>query len=223
MATIQSRERAPRRDAAENRAAILAAARTVLAGDPDAPLDAIVAAAGLSRRAFYGHFASRDELRREVAQQGAARVTAAVQDVSHPDSRVVLARIGARMWGEIEDFRVLAQRTIRGPLLDAIGDALAPLRELILATVTRGIENGELRQDMAPDTLARLIEGAALAVLDEAAAHQLDHASGVALVTGTTLGVAGLSWRETAEVVATGLADAADDSASSTRSLSKDA
>jgi AcrR family transcriptional regulator len=41
--------RAPRRDATENREAILAAAKTVLNRDPKAPLEAIAIEAGLTR------------------------------------------------------------------------------------------------------------------------------------------------------------------------------
>ena len=62
------RTRAPRSDAAKNRAALLDAARSELNRDPDASLDTIAAAAGLSRRAVYGHFPSRDALIAELAQ-----------------------------------------------------------------------------------------------------------------------------------------------------------
>lgn len=48
--------RRQRRDAAENRAGILAAASQTLAADPHASVDQIARAAGLSRRALYGHF-----------------------------------------------------------------------------------------------------------------------------------------------------------------------
>jgi AcrR family transcriptional regulator len=196
-------ERAPRRDAAENRAAILAAAKTVLSRDPEAPLDEIVAAAGLSRRAFYGHFASREEMRAELARSGAERVAAAVREIRHEDSRVEIALIGTGLWEQIEDVRVLAQAAVRGPLQSVIAESLAPLRTTLAATVRRGIAAGELRTDIEAATLARLIEGAALAVLDEAARSNVSDASGRTLVVAATLGMAGLSWRETQELVAT--------------------
>ena len=63
--------RRPRRDALENRAGIIAAAQSVLATDPNASLDAIAHAAGLSRRALYGHFSDREALLR-AAIGGAA-------------------------------------------------------------------------------------------------------------------------------------------------------
>lgn len=195
-------ERAPRRDAAENRAALLDAARRVLARDPEAPLEEIVAAAGLSRRAFYGHFASRDEMRAELTRRGAERVATAVRDIRHEDARVEIALIGTTLWEQVEHVRVLAQAAVRGPLQSVIAESLAPLRATLAATVRRGIASGQLRSDIEPATLARLIEGAALAVLDEAARSDVTDAGGRALVIAATLGMAGLSWRETQELVA---------------------
>lgn len=63
----QTRTRAPRRDAASNREALLDAARAILNRDPEASLDTIAAAAGLTRRAVYGHFPSRNTLLAELA------------------------------------------------------------------------------------------------------------------------------------------------------------
>ena len=98
----------PRRDALENRAALLAAARVALNRDPDATLDAIATEAGLSRRSVYGHFATRDELVRELVAAGAARVAGALTGVGHPDPLVRLALVAARMWAEVADIRVMA-------------------------------------------------------------------------------------------------------------------
>ena len=63
-----------RRDAVKNRAALLAAARVALNRDPESSLETIAAEAGLSRRAVYGHFPTRDDLLREVTAHGAARI-----------------------------------------------------------------------------------------------------------------------------------------------------
>ncbi|WP_217565409.1 TetR/AcrR family transcriptional regulator, partial [Micrococcus sp. GbtcB5] len=65
--------RARRRDAATNHEALLRAAQTVLAENPHASLDTIAHAAGLSRRALYGHFADRESLLHEVIAIGAER------------------------------------------------------------------------------------------------------------------------------------------------------
>src|SRR3954452_16422858 len=107
--------RAPRRDAAENRAALLEAARVVLNRDPDAGLDAIAAEAGLTRRAVYGHFANRDALMLELVQQGTSRVADALVAVDHPQPLVRLAMIASRMWQEVADVRVMTLFAVRGP------------------------------------------------------------------------------------------------------------
>ncbi|RFA16230.1 TetR family transcriptional regulator [Subtercola boreus] len=193
--------RVPRRDATENRLAILDSARVLLNRDPEASLDAIATGAGLSRRAIYGHFATRDDLVTELLSSGSERVIAALDHVDHPDSRVAIARIGARLWSEVENVRVMAQLAIRGPQRYAVARTLSPVRHRLLSIVVAGIDAHELRQDMAPGTLAALIEGSALSVLDEAIRSNLSNRDGHRLVMVAALAVAGLSWREAAEVI----------------------
>ncbi|MES2169657.1 MAG: helix-turn-helix domain-containing protein, partial [Actinomycetota bacterium] len=108
--------RAPRRDATENRGALLDAARALLNRDPSASLEAIAAEAGLSRRSVYGHFANRDDLLSELVTLGSQRVAGTLDGVSHPDPVVRLALIGARLWREVESVRVMAVIAVRGPL-----------------------------------------------------------------------------------------------------------
>jgi AcrR family transcriptional regulator len=188
--------RARRRDAAENRAAILVAAATTLNNDSGATLEAIAAEAGFSRRAIYGHFATRDELIRELIARGAERVAHAVTGITVTDSRIAIAQIGERLWREVDGVRVMAQFAVRGPFAEEVGRALAPTRKLLHDAVDMGIRSGELRQDINAALLTRLIEGAALAVLDEATKTALDHNEGARLVMTAGLAMAGLSWTE---------------------------
>ncbi len=188
--------RAPRRDAAANREAILAAAATVLNEDIDASLETIAARAGLSRRAIYGHFATRDELLVDVFTRGAARLAALLDPVSHPDPRVEIALFGATLWAEVEHVRVSAALAVRGPHRELVGTALDPARERLRTTVERGMAAGVLRTDLDRETVTRLIENAAVAVLDEAARTGLSREAGHRLVMLAGLGAAGLGWRE---------------------------
>jgi len=190
--TDPTRLRAPRRDATENRAALLAAARTVLKRDPEGSLDEIAREAGLSRRALYGHFASREALVLELIEQGIARITARLADVSHPEPLVRLALIAARLWAEVRDVRVMAEFAVRGPHQRLVGARLAPLRSRVRAAVAEGVADGTVRDDIPVNTLARLLEGAALTVLDEAARRELDAATGHRLVVLSVLSLAGL-------------------------------
>jgi AcrR family transcriptional regulator len=203
MSSAAVRARAPRRDATQNREAILTAAVAVLRGDPEASLDAVATAAGLSRRALYGHFSSREELLTELLGRGGARISGALAGVHHDDPRIHLALIGAALWREVQHVRVLAQLALHGPLERTVADALAPVRSSLRDAVRRGVAAGWFRPDIPLESLARLIEEAAIAVLDEAVRSELDEAAGRRLVMQVGLSVAGLSWHETAELLDT--------------------
>ncbi|MEU9222605.1 TetR/AcrR family transcriptional regulator [Streptomyces sp. NPDC048376] len=65
----QPARRAPRSDAKENRARILAAARAVLADNPSAPLQSIAKTAGVGQGTMYRHFPGREALLVAVHQE----------------------------------------------------------------------------------------------------------------------------------------------------------
>ena len=193
--------RAPRRDAAENREALIAAAKTELNRDPAASLETIAAAAGLSRRSVYGHFANRDELLLELVTSGASRVAAALEGVTHPDPVVRLALIASRLWREVEAVRVMAVVAVRGPLAAHTTAALAPVRRAVREAIADGRAAGSVRQDLPVPLLARLVEDTALSVLEESTEHPLAPRDGNDLVMVMTLGTAGLGWREARSII----------------------
>jgi AcrR family transcriptional regulator len=184
-----------RRDAVENRTALLSAARVVLNRDPDASLEAIAAHAGLSRRSVYGHFATREHLLREVMELGAARLTEALRSTTATDPVVELALIAARLWTEVEEIRVMAVFAVRGPLASHITTALAPLRAMVLSAVERGQREELVRTDIAAPRLARLAEDSMLAVFEESTREPLASAEGRRLTMLAILATLGLDWR----------------------------
>lgn len=192
--TIEARSR--RKDATENREALLAAGRRELAADPTASLDAIAAAAGLSRRSVYGHFPSRDALLGELLERGAARVASAVNAVEHAEPLVEIALLGRVVWDQVDDVRAITLFAVRGPFRDRIAPALTLLHERIADATARAARAGDARTDLAPATVARLVEGAAFTVLDEATRSLLTRAEGVRLVVLAGLGALGLGWRD---------------------------
>ncbi|HEY5222015.1 MAG TPA: TetR/AcrR family transcriptional regulator [Microbacteriaceae bacterium] len=194
--------RALRRDATENRAAILVAAATVLNRDINAPISAVADEAGLSRRSIYGHFATRDDLVTEVLTRGAERVAASLEPISHPDARVEIALFGSTLWSEVEHVRVMAQLAVRGPHREQVARALEPARRRLRASVERGVAAEQLREDIEPATLARLIEGAALSVLDEVTRTDMSARRAHSLVMRSGLSTAGLGWREADALIA---------------------
>ncbi|WP_165063238.1 TetR/AcrR family transcriptional regulator [Marisediminicola senii] len=198
---MSSTPRLPRRDARENRALLLDAALRVLTVDPDAPLDAIAAEAGLTRRAVYGHFTSRDELVEEALAAGASRVTATLQPVDDSDPLLAIATIASSLWGQVSQVRARAQLAVRGPYRARIDEILRPLRDLLEHITHYGIQGGTMRSDVSAATLARLIEGAVLSVLDEATRTGLDAEEGDRLVIIAALSTAGLSYVDAAAYV----------------------
>ena len=190
--------RRPRRDALENRAGILAAAHVALAHDPRASVDAIARQAGLTRRALYGHFDDRDALVRELVRQGAERFNAVAATIDDVDARVALARLAAALWDEASSVQVLAAIALDEAHLEETATALAPLRRTVVRIVRDGQEAEVLRTDVAAPTLARLVEETARTVIT-----RMDASSPAArdLAVRAVLSIAGLSWREAAELL----------------------
>lgn len=202
MTTTGSRMRGPRRDATENRQNILAAAAAALNEDPDASIESIASEAGLSRRALYGHFPTRDELVEAVLVRGAERIGALLEPIAHPDARIEIALFAARLWAEVSHVRVMAALAVRAPHAARVAAALEPARARLRGTVARGAADGTLRGDIAPDALARLIEAAAIDVLDEAMRTGMSTEEGHRLAMLSALSTAGLGWREADAVIA---------------------
>ncbi|MFZ7086682.1 TetR/AcrR family transcriptional regulator [Curtobacterium sp. RRHDQ10] len=198
--------RSPRRDATENRAALIDAARAELQADPDASIETIAAAAGLSRRAVYGHFPSRDDLVGEVVTSGAARILAAMPtaaDLDRLDPVHRLATIAAALWAEVSHVRSMARIAVHGPFATRVAEVFAPLRSSVRDACALGAASGVLRADVDAATLARLVEGACFAVLDEATRSDTAHEDGHRMVVLSALGMAGLGWPAATEVLAT--------------------
>lgn len=192
--------RAPRRDAIENRAGILAAARSALANDPYASVDVIARSAGLSRRTLYGHFDDRDALIRELISSGAQRFNAIAASVDDADARLALARLTARLWQEAAHVQVAAALALDEAHVKHTAAALAPLRRTVAALARRGQEDGSFRTDLTAPTLARLIEEMARTVVSRTDAASTGAAN---IAVRTVLSIAGLSWREADALLAT--------------------
>lgn len=197
-----TRPRAPRSDAAKNRAALLDAARVVLNRDPEAGLDAVAAEAGLSRRSVYSHFASRDALVAELAELGAARIAAAVDAFHDADPVLDLALVGRLVWDDVEHVRAMTLAVVRGPLREQVlSGGLGPLHARIVADVELAASTGAGRSDLDAETVARLVEGGAFAVLDESLRRPMSRSEGRRLVVLAGLAALGLSWREAQAVL----------------------
>lgn len=193
-----SSTRTPRSDALANRAGIIAAARTALASDPHASVDAIARTAGVSRRTIYGHFADRDALIRELIASGARRFNALATSVDDDDPQVALARLAALMWHEAAHVRITAALALDDAHLAETAAALAPLRRVLADIVRRGRRGERMRTDIDAGMLARLIEVVARTVVSRNLADETgaEPAAAADAVVRIVLSIAGLSWRD---------------------------
>ena len=123
-------------------------------------------------------------------------MAALLEPVSHPDARVEIALFGATLWAAVEHIRVSAALAVRGPHRELVGTALDPARDRLRGTVKRGMTDGTIRSDFDGETVTRLIENAAVSVLDEATRAGLSDRAGHRLVVLAALSASGMGWRE---------------------------
>lgn len=179
-----------------NRGSLLEAAFAALLRDPDAGLDAVAAAAGLSRRTVYGHFASRGELVGALADRAGQGLVAAVRQVrattppgEHPVT--TLARLELAVWQAVERYRLLgslaARPEHRARVTRHTGEVSAYRADLLAA----GRDRGELATLVDAPTVARLLQAVPLAVFDAVLEGTLQPSAAGRVVALTALAVAG--------------------------------
>lgn len=155
-----------RAEAARNDGRILDAARGVFLADPEAPISAVAAKAGVGISALYRRYPSKQELLRALAADGLSRYIA--------DLETALA-FGAGPWQAYADclHRVidgrsqeLAQRLAGTfsptPELTALAGKAARLAETLFRRVR---ESGDLRDDVSEADIVLLLEAIMLVKL----------------------------------------------------------
>jgi AcrR family transcriptional regulator len=165
--TIRKRRRA---DAERSRAAILDAACRVLSEDPEARIEEIAQAAGLTRQTVYAHFPSRERLIGavidRVTAESVAVVEAAALDEGPPAAALV--RLLRASWQFLARYPFLLHGSIAelGPqeALERHEPVIAPLERLI----ARGQETGDFDRHLSRAWLL-----AAMIALGEAAGAEV--------------------------------------------------
>lgn len=187
-----------RRDATKNREILLQAAQAAFAEHPNPSLDRIAQAAGLSRRALYGHFPDRDSLLRDVIDAGARQFSEIAESAVSDDPRVALAQLAKGLWRAAAAVQASSNISMIGQHSAGTARALEPLRASLKALTRRGVSSGAFRADMTEEMLALLVEGAARAALRDIRITSGDSpATGIKVV----LSIVGLSWSEQAELL----------------------
>jgi TetR/AcrR family transcriptional regulator, mexCD-oprJ operon repressor len=185
---VASKPEGRRADARRNINAILDAALTCLARDPDVSIGEIAKAAGVGRVTLYGHFASRAELVDAVfarALDQADRALDAADTTGSPDE--ALTDLIGSSWRIIARFRALlvaAERELPAERIRAHHDGT--LRH-IRAIVARGQEDGTFRTDLPAAWLVAVFYGTLHTAADEIGAGRLDEGDAAPAITATLL------------------------------------
>lgn len=99
------------------------------------------------------------------------------------------------LWAEVSHVRSMARVALRSPFSESVAEVFAPLRAQVRDACALGIADGAMRDDVDPATLGRLVEGACIAVLDEATRSRTPDEDGRRMVVISALGMAGIDWR----------------------------
>ena len=204
-----------RRDAVRNRDELLACAQREIARDPRASLATIAQAAGLTRRALYGHFSDRDTLVRAVIERGAERFNSIANGVAAAEPLDELTELTTRLWHEASLVHASAAIALEERYLSLTAASLAPLRARLTAIVEDGQRTGQIRRDISAATLTRLIEETARTLIirwDQQDAEVTAH-----LPVRAVLSIAGLSWQDVEARLANATTSAATKEASGAR------
>jgi AcrR family transcriptional regulator len=158
-----------RADAERNVRAIIEAAITLLAAEPDASMERVAVTAGVGRATVYRHFASREHLVRAILDQALQDARDAILS-SRPEEGTALEALERAVNAtlKVADRYRLVRQIPRGDteLRARAEEVGAPLT----AIFERGQRSGELRSDLparwAAAALGALIQAVTVALID---------------------------------------------------------
>ncbi|MEV0318053.1 TetR/AcrR family transcriptional regulator [Streptomyces sp. NPDC050658] len=192
---------APRRraDARRSRAAILDAALPLLNDRPEASVEAVATAAGVTRQTVYAHFPSRERLLAAVldrlTEEAVTEMDAVDLDAgSAVDALFGLLEASARSVGRYPSLL----RTIGSLPVASAHDAddaerHAPVAERLGRVIRRGQAAGEFDALLAPDWLVTVTIGLAHAAAGEVEAGRMTEAQAAGVLRTSLLRVLGVT------------------------------
>ena len=132
--------RRQRADARRSGAAILDAAVALLGRRPDASMDEIAAAAGVSRQTIYAHYASRDALLQAVTRHITAEVATGLAglDLNHGSAIDALGRWIDASWALLARYPLLLTPALVAPEGDDERERHEPIMDGLLHLIERG-------------------------------------------------------------------------------------
>ncbi|GAA5119834.1 TetR/AcrR family transcriptional regulator [Pseudonocardia adelaidensis] len=182
-----------RSDARRSIDAILDAARTLLGERPDASVEDIATAAGVSRQTVYAHFPSRDALVAALVDaaraEGLAAVDAACLDAAPPAD--ALSRFLDISWQLLGRYPLLLDPALnRAPRLDGSDPHLA-VTDLLERLIRRGQNSGDFDRTLSAGWLAAAILELGHTAAEHVAAGRLTTGEAMAVLLESSLRLCG--------------------------------
>jgi AcrR family transcriptional regulator len=178
--------RRQRADARRSIAAVLDASVALLGRRPDASMDEIATAAGVSRQTIYAHYPSRDALLQAVTRHITAEVARGLGDLDLDRGSAIdaLGRWVDASWALLDRYPVLLTSAIIAPEGDDERERHEPLMGDLLRLIERGRRRREFDRTMPTTWYLAAIIG-------------LGHAAGQEVIAGRmTPAKAGAAFRE---------------------------
>jgi TetR/AcrR family transcriptional regulator, mexCD-oprJ operon repressor len=180
--------KAQRADARRNVEAIIEAAVTCLANDPDASVASVASAAGVGRITLYGHFKTRAELVDAALVRTLERcdeILAATDTTGDPAE--ALARLVAASWQLVHQFRNILHAAHRELPAERIRGVHDRVLRRIQSLIERGQRSGAFRADLPKHWLMTTAVSLMHAAAEDVTAGRVkaDHAAD--LITATLL------------------------------------
>jgi AcrR family transcriptional regulator len=183
-------ESARARSMNDTRNRILDVALEVLGQSPDASMGDIASAVGVVRRTVYGHFPTRTDLVRTLAQRAVNEVTAALTEVNASDvaAEAVWVDFIARVWPLARRYRVLLALR-RGEYGEEIHALLEPVDEILAGLVQRGQDAEVFGRHLPADILSQVAYAAVFAIADSHRSNETLDARAATITSLLILGV----------------------------------
>jgi AcrR family transcriptional regulator len=182
-----------RSDARRNIDAIVSAARTALGERPDASMEDIAAAAGVTRQTVYAHFPSRDALVVALIDVAGAETLAAV-DAARLDTRPPAEALGEFLdigWQLLRRYPLLLDPAItRIPRPDG-HDPHQAVTARLEQLIRRGQRIGDFDRALPVTWLAAAILGLSHTAAEQVATGRLTASKAATILRGSTLRLCG--------------------------------
>jgi AcrR family transcriptional regulator len=151
----------------DTRNRILDVALELLGRNPDAGMGDIASAAGVVRRTVYGHFPTRADLVRTLAQRAVDEMTAVLTEVDAAEEAADAAWVHFidRLWPVVRQYRVLVALR-RGEYGADIHALLGPIDTMLAALVERGQDSRVFGRHLPADILSQLAFAAVFSIAD---------------------------------------------------------